>query len=194
MADCLALVRVRLPDRPGALGLVASRVGAVKGDIVGVEVIDRTESLAVDELAVVLPDEALIPTLAREIGEVDGSAVESITVVDAFPEPRLDALRTALALGGAHRNGALPSAIVREFCVEMRAEWCALVAGDTLLAVTPHGPQTAGEIHMQAAHTEPIGTTGAVVALGRSEPLRPGEATLLAALRELAELLAGDDL
>jgi len=33
------LVRVWLPDRPGALGLVASRIGAVDGDIVGIDVL-----------------------------------------------------------------------------------------------------------------------------------------------------------
>ena len=31
------LVRIALPDRPGALGLVASRIGAVGGDIVAID-------------------------------------------------------------------------------------------------------------------------------------------------------------
>ncbi len=190
VADCLAVVRVRLPDRPGALGLVASRVGAVKGDIVGVEVIDRSAGVAVDELAVVLPDEALIPTLAREIGEVDGSTVESVTVIDAFPEPRIDALRTALALGLAARNGTLAEAIAREFCTEMRAEWCALTADGSVLAVTPGGPATADEIARRAVHSEPIGISGSALAIGRNEPLRPGELQLLTTLRQLAEMLA----
>ena len=35
------LVRVWLPDRPGALGLVASRIGSVGADIVGVDVVER---------------------------------------------------------------------------------------------------------------------------------------------------------
>ena len=30
------VVRISLPDRPGALGLVASRIGAVGGDIVAI--------------------------------------------------------------------------------------------------------------------------------------------------------------
>ena len=50
------LVRVWLPDRPGALGLVASRIGAVDGDIVGIDVLERGDSVAVDEFAVVLRD------------------------------------------------------------------------------------------------------------------------------------------
>ena len=56
MSPCRALVRVRVPDRPGALGLVASRIGAVKGDIVGIEVIDRHDGIALDQLSVILPD------------------------------------------------------------------------------------------------------------------------------------------
>src|SRR5204863_442714 len=43
------LVRVWLPDRPGALGLVASRIGAVRGDLVGVAVLARGTDVAVDE-------------------------------------------------------------------------------------------------------------------------------------------------
>ncbi|MEY4175069.1 MAG: hypothetical protein RI900_2234, partial [Actinomycetota bacterium] len=35
------VVRVWLPDRPGALGQVASRVGAVRGDVVGIEILER---------------------------------------------------------------------------------------------------------------------------------------------------------
>jgi len=31
------LLRVELPDRPGALGAVASRIGAVRGDLVAVD-------------------------------------------------------------------------------------------------------------------------------------------------------------
>ena len=35
------LVRIWLPDRPGALGQVASRIGAVRGDVVGIEILER---------------------------------------------------------------------------------------------------------------------------------------------------------
>ena len=33
------VVRIALPDRPGALGLVASRIGAVGGDIVAINIL-----------------------------------------------------------------------------------------------------------------------------------------------------------
>jgi hypothetical protein len=43
------VVRIALPDRPGALGLVASRIGAVGGDIVAINILDRNGGQAVDE-------------------------------------------------------------------------------------------------------------------------------------------------
>lgn len=35
------MVRVWMPDRPGALGQVASRIGSVGADVVGVEILER---------------------------------------------------------------------------------------------------------------------------------------------------------
>src|SRR3954452_20276535 len=82
------VVRGWLPDRPGALGLVASRIGATGADIVGVDVLERSEHVAVDEFAVTLANADLIKLLVREIEEVDGASVEEWRVVDRFPDPR----------------------------------------------------------------------------------------------------------
>jgi hypothetical protein len=178
------LVRVQMPDRPGALGLVASRVGAVKGDIVGIEIVDRTTGDAVDELAVVLPDAALIDALRREITEVDGTDVESIMSVSAFPEPRLDALRTAARLVGAHRDGHLDDAFVAAVGEELRADWCALVAPDAVVAATPDAlVDRPTELRDRAVHVAPLADRE--VLIGRARPLRPGEIGLIDALREL---------
>ena len=87
------VVRVWLPDRPGALGLVASRIGAIGADIVGVDVLERSEHVAVDEFAVMLDDADLVKLLVREIEEVDGASVEQWERVERFPDP-LDALET----------------------------------------------------------------------------------------------------
>ena len=70
------LVRVWLPDRPGALGLVASRIGAVRGDIVGIDVLERGEGVVIDEFAVRLGDVELLSVLIREVEEVDGASVD----------------------------------------------------------------------------------------------------------------------
>ncbi|MGQ0617038.1 MAG: ACT domain-containing protein, partial [Acidimicrobiia bacterium] len=66
------VVRVWLPDRPGALGAVASRVGAVRGDVVGIEILERGAGRAVDELVVELPAGMPVDLLLAEISQVDG--------------------------------------------------------------------------------------------------------------------------
>src|SRR5262249_7774712 len=108
------LVRVWLPDRPGALGLVASRIGAVRGDIVGVDVLERGTDVAVDEFAVNLPDADLVPTLVREIEEVDGASVEEVRAVGHFPDARLDALESAATLCEAGTVDALHAALAAQ--------------------------------------------------------------------------------
>ena len=92
------VVRVWMPDRPGALGQVASRIGAVRGDVLAIEILEQGGGRAIDELTVALPADDLMPLLTAEIDAVDGVSVESIRVVD--PD-RTDASLSALALGAA---------------------------------------------------------------------------------------------
>ena len=66
------VVRIALPDRPGALGLVASRIGAVGGDIVAINILERDEGQAVDEFVVEIGGDHLVELLQSEIHEVDG--------------------------------------------------------------------------------------------------------------------------
>jgi hypothetical protein len=147
------LIRVWLPDRPGALGLVASRIGAMRGDIVGIDVLERGENVAVDEFAVQVPDAELVPLLVREIEEVDGASVEEVRAVGTFPDPRLDALESAAALcetGDVEQlHHALTALVQREFL----ADWSALVAPTAVLAVTGSGVPTGAQLDALAAGT-----------------------------------------
>ena len=72
------MIRMWLPDRPGALGQVASRIGAVRGDVVGIDILERDGGQAVDELVVELPDAGLVDLLVNEVRQVDGVAVEEV--------------------------------------------------------------------------------------------------------------------
>src|SRR5688572_14507855 len=95
------VVRVWLPDRPGALGQVASRIGAVRGDVVGIDILERGANRAIDELVVQLPDASLVDLLVAEIRAVDGVDVEDVRpAAEALRDPRLDALETAAMLVG----------------------------------------------------------------------------------------------
>jgi ACT domain-containing protein len=75
------VVRIALPDRPGALGLVASRIGAVGGDIVAINILERQDGRAVDEFVLEVGQD-LIDLLQSEIHEVDGVSVLEIRAAD----------------------------------------------------------------------------------------------------------------
>ena len=191
MAGCLALIRVRVPDRPGALGLVASRIGALKGDIVGVEVLDRNDGVALDELAVVLPDAELIPAVTREIDEVDGVTTESVNIVDALPERRLDAVRTATLLCGAATSDALMQSLAEEAARCVRAEWCAVIDGNHTVASTVGCPRVPSlGLVAVVLPVAAVRRCVRVLAVGRESPLRAGETDLIRAWCEFADALS----
>jgi ACT domain-containing protein len=77
------VVRIALPDRPGALGLVASRIGAVGGDIVAINILERDGGQAVDEFVVEISGHHLVDLLQSEIHEVDGVTVLEIRAADS---------------------------------------------------------------------------------------------------------------
>jgi ACT domain len=133
------LVRVWLPDRPGALGLVASRIGAVGADIVGIDVVERGERVAVDEFAVVVPDDGRLELMVREIEQVDGASVEEVRRVGIFPDPRLDALESAAVLCETDTIGDLHRVLTAHVRREFLADWVALVRGQEILALDGEG-------------------------------------------------------
>jgi hypothetical protein len=159
------LVRVWLPDRPGALGLVASRVGAVDGDIVGIDVLERGETVAVDEFAVELASLDLLELMVREVEEVDGVSVEEVRVVGTFPDPRLDALESAAALCETTSVTQLHQTLVEQTRREFLADWSALLARDDVVARGGGAPPPDEMLRALAAGTaaSPLvadGTTG----------------------------------
>lgn len=78
MSGVSYLLRIVLPDRPGALGAVATALGHVGADILSLDVIERNPGSATDDLVVELPPDKLADTLVSAAGTVDGVTVESI--------------------------------------------------------------------------------------------------------------------
>lgn len=96
------VVRVWMPDRPGALGQVASRIGAVRGDVLGIEILEQGADRVIDELTVALPNADLVGLLTAEIDAVDGVSVEDVrTVAIDRVDPNLAALAAGAALAEA---------------------------------------------------------------------------------------------
>lgn len=69
------LMRVTLPDRPGALGAVASAVGTVGGDIHAVEVVGRDAGHAVDDFMLALPPGVMPDELVSACTTIEGVRV-----------------------------------------------------------------------------------------------------------------------
>ena len=123
------MVRLWLPDRPGALGAVTSRIGAVRGSVVGIEILERGAGRAIDELVVELASDDLIELLVQEIGQVDGVDVEFIEpIAGAVHDPRLDALETAAILVGAATTTDLLDAVCTHARRTIGSSWAAVVA------------------------------------------------------------------
>jgi hypothetical protein len=200
------LVRVWLPDRPGALGLVASRIGAVDGDIVGIDVLEHGDGVAVDEFAVELRDERSLDLLIREIEEVDGASVEEVRVVEHFPDPRLDALESAARLCSAATVEVLHEVLVAQIRDEFVASWSALLAAghvivgsggpvpdpcvlEALQAGTAASPRVAdGSTGPDDLAVAALPAHGATLLVGRDgHPFRRRERAQLVALAGIAD-------
>lgn len=72
------LLRLVVPDRPGALGAVATALGAVGADIISLDVVERGGDVAVDDVVVELPRDRLPDSLMTAAHQVPGVQVESI--------------------------------------------------------------------------------------------------------------------
>lgn len=205
-------VRVWMPDRPGALGAVASRVGAVRGDLVGIDILERGAGQAIDELIIELPSPDLVSLLVAEINEVDGVDVETIRVLPpgGVPDARLSALETAALLVDQRDVAGLLRTLAVHAQADFEAAWVAVVGGDPLVARatvgTPPPPQwlsafVAGSASCSGAAVEgpartgpddiawaALGSAPASLVLGRTgRPFRSRERAQLAALAHIAE-------
>ena len=121
-------MRLWLPDRPGALGAVTSRIGAVRGSVVGIEILERGAGRAIDELVVELPGDHLVDLLISEVSQVDGVDVELVQPIGgAVHDPRLDALETAAILVGASSPEELLEALAVHARRTIGATWSSVV-------------------------------------------------------------------
>ncbi len=79
----LARIRLRVPDRPGALGRVASAIGAVSGDIAAVDVLQSEAGQALDDVVVRVRDGAHLRRVLDALATVPGVGVDGVH----SPEP-----------------------------------------------------------------------------------------------------------
>jgi hypothetical protein len=201
------VVRVWLPDRPGALGAVASRIGAVRGDLVGIDILERGAGRAIDELLIELPHAGLLDLMVNEVNQVDGVDVEDVREVPGtLPDPRVDALETAAYIVERHDPSDVLLALATHAVKDFEAEWAAVVdpvAPQPLTSVGTMPPEAWVFAFVKGARAS-VGGGGAaspsdvawadmsvaslVVVLGRDgRPFRTRERRQLSALARIAD-------
>lgn len=118
------VLRLQLPDRPGTLGAVATALGTVGADILAMDIVERLNGHAVDDLVVDMPR--------------DKSPDVLITAAESVPGVRVETVRPDPGIADAHREWELVEAMAgepdRAFQVlaellpdVLRAGWAAVV-------------------------------------------------------------------
>jgi len=134
------LIRVQLPDRPGALGAVASRIGSVGGDVVSIDILQRDNGIVVDELGVGLGGDHLLDHLRDEILEVDGVIIETLRAVDGpLPDRHAELLDIATELFVQVSPDALLDRLADRVRRSLAADFAAIIDADTTRVVAAHG-------------------------------------------------------
>jgi len=119
------LLRVVLPDRPGALGAVATALGAAGADILSVDVIERAPGSAVDDFVVELAPDRLADSLVSAAATVPGVQVESIRPYAGQIDPHRELeLLDALGADPDSSLAVLADGVARVF----RAGWALVLA------------------------------------------------------------------
>jgi hypothetical protein len=201
------VVRVWLPDRPGALGQVASRIGAVRGDVLGIEILERGGGSAVDELLVGLPGPELVDLLVAEISAVDGVSVEHVRAIEGDRlEPGVAGLTLVAQLAETapgQRLEVLCDGIARL----VDADWSVVLRDGCVLHVLGEPPDLPwllayldGREHLRSGGDEPsdlfsahLERSGIVIAAGRAaRPVHGRERERVALLARVADALVDD--
>ncbi|HTU37548.1 MAG TPA: hypothetical protein VMF35_05990 [Acidimicrobiales bacterium] len=206
MTALLTRVRIWLPDAPGVLGSVAAAIGAVQGNVIGLEVLERESGVAIDELVVELPDvDGSVEALCRGVRSVPGVGIEEVTKLDAAALDRED---TVLAAAAAILQAAIPSAAMTALTGNLISlfglSWLAVadnslerfseVHGDVpparWVAAFAHGARSgtdpANDTTGSGVFVEPLPEAAVTVCGGRATPLRRRERREIALLAMVA--------
>ncbi len=124
-------MRVRLPDVPGTLGLIAATLGAVDGDIRTVDVVEHDpDGTVVDDIVVDLPSGRLADALISAAQEVDGVYVDSIRPFSGTVDRRGQISLLAAVARRSARTGALES-LLEKLPQTMSVQWVVVLESVT---------------------------------------------------------------
>jgi hypothetical protein len=203
----LFVVRVWVPDRPGVLGAVASRIGSVRADVVGIDILERGGGRAVDELTIDIADAAHVSLVIAEINEVDGVDVEHVRPVrHAITDRAAESLDVASSVVAARGTDAILTALTTGVRRIVQADWTAVIDPSAGTAVAVDGGMEMPSAEWLAAFVIGTGagegsfaavgelaraslpTLGHELVVSRDElPLREGERRMVSGLAAIAD-------
>ena len=174
------VVRVWLADRPGSLGQLASKIGAVGGDLVGIDILERDGARAVDELTVELPDGFSPESLAAALSDLPGVEVEDLRhLVSRVPYSGRDPLDAAVLMAEAIGPAELLNVLAQGVCVAFACDWSTVLdmgeSTATALAAAGDPPSAAwlgafvagARAGLSRSPSEGFGLVGPATSLGR---------------------------
>lgn len=121
------LLRVRLPDVPGSLGRVASAIGEAGGDIDAIEIVEKSDGYAVDDVLLEIPPGTMPDSVVSACGVLDGVTVLWINRYAAGGNLFLD-LEVVEAL--TEDPASARERIVDLLPIAFRVDWAARVGRD----------------------------------------------------------------
>lgn len=158
------VLRVWLPDVPGALGVLATRIGEAAGEIVGIDILERDGARAVDELTIELADAVLVGPLVDALVGLEGVDVEDVrALVSRLPFPGANPLDAAVSLVGHTTSGGLLDAFAHSVCSVFACDWASILDLDGL---APLAAASAGD-------APSLAWLGAFVTGARASSARP---------------------
>jgi hypothetical protein len=195
-------MRIWLPDAPGVLGAVAAEIGAVHGNVIGLQVLEREAGVAIDELVVELPDDpSAVDAACRGVRNVPGAGVEEVT--ELLTEAK-DREVTVLGAAAGILHAATPAAAMEALNDHLMSlfdlDWLAQADADFAGFTVAHGDapsvrwvaafaegsrsgaDPANDTTGSGVFIEAVPDTGSVVCGGRPAPIRRRERQEIALL------------
>jgi hypothetical protein len=131
------LLRVWLPNRPGALGAVASALGAIGADINLVEIVEKRGDVEVDEFILDLPPGQTLPSL---VAACDGLPGVQVQWIRNYPRGGGIDLDVELYRRMAADNSRSGETLVSAAPLVFRAQWSLLLQVSSTPRVTFSSP------------------------------------------------------
>jgi hypothetical protein len=120
------ILRVWLADRPGALGALATVLGTVGADVVGLEVAERGAGRVIDEIGITIPETASIEELVAAVNALEGVDVENVRLTGSGRRVRhelVSATAQIMALPARESMVALCLLVRDDLC----SDWAAVM-------------------------------------------------------------------